>query len=149
MGCKIVSLNSEETITMINTSRLSISGMLFGLGLLTSSVIFSAPAQAVSPSSYPLSCRNISIRSDLLSASCRTVAGNYRNSSIRIQGIENSDGRLVFTRLGVASSYQRTCRNIGISGATLTASCRRINGSYLGTSILIPGIKNINGDLTY
>jgi CVNH domain len=132
---------------MIKLYSLGISGTLFGL--LASTTILSSPAHAVSPSSYQSSCRNIRISSDLLSASCRTIAGSYRNSSIRIQGIENRDGYLYFTRLGVASSYQRSCRNIGIAGATLTASCRRINGTYRGTSIFIPGIKNINGDLSY
>lgn len=134
---------------MINLFRPGTSGLLFGCGLIVSSVTFSGPAQAVSPSSYQSSCRNISIDGSRLSASCRTIAGNYISSSIYVQGIENKDGRLNFTRLGVASSYQRTCNNIGIAGATLTASCRKINGTYEGTSILIPGIKNINGDLTY
>ncbi len=131
------------------SSPLGISVITLGLGLLASTTTFSSPAQAVSPSSYQSSCRNITISSDLLSASCRTISGSYRNSSIRIQGIQNKDGVLDFTRLGVASSYQRTCGNIGIAGATLTSSCRRINGTYRSTSILIPGIKNINGDLTY
>jgi CVNH domain len=131
------------------SSRLGVSAVTLGLGLLASTTTFSSPAQAVEPSSYQSSCRNITISADLLTANCRTISGGYRTSSIRVQGIQNKDGVLDFTRLGVASSYQRTCGSIGVAGATLTASCRRINGTYRSTSILIPGIKNINGDLTY
>ncbi|MEH2394209.1 MAG: hypothetical protein V7K21_21935 [Nostoc sp.] len=46
------------------------------------------------------------------------------------------------------SSYPAFCRNIGVAGATLTASCRRINGTYNSTSILIKGIYK-NGVLRY
>jgi hypothetical protein len=131
------------------SSRLGISIVTLGLGLLASTTTFSPPAQAVEASSYQSSCRNIGISGDLLSANCRTRAGGYKNTNIRVRGIENNDGNLRFVGLGVSSSYQRSCRNIGVAGATLTASCRRINGTYKGTAILIPGIKNIDGNLTY
>ncbi len=45
------------------------------------------------------------------------------------------------------SSFQRTCRSIGVTGATLHATCRRINGSWNRTAIQIRGIENINGSL--
>lgn len=133
---------------MTNSYRTSISGILFGL--LAIPLVLPAPAQAISPSSYQSSCRNIKISDgDLLSAACRTTSGGYRISSVRIQGIQNKDGQLNFTRLNVASSYKLTCKSIGVAGATLTASCKKINDTYVNTSILIPGIKNINGDLSY
>ena len=47
------------------------------------------------------------------------------------------------------SSYQNSCRDISVVGATLTASCRRRNGTYNPTSILIRGIENIDGYLSY
>lgn len=47
------------------------------------------------------------------------------------------------------SSYQSSCRNISVAGATLTASCRRRNGTYNPTSILIRGIYNNDGNLRY
>ncbi|MCC5627214.1 CVNH domain-containing protein [Nostoc sphaeroides CHAB 2801] len=47
------------------------------------------------------------------------------------------------------STYQNSCRNIGVTGATLTANCRRRNGTFNRTSILIRGIDNINGNLRY
>lgn len=45
------------------------------------------------------------------------------------------------------SSFQLTCREIGVSGATLHATCRRMNGSWNRTAIQIRGIENINGNL--
>ena len=47
------------------------------------------------------------------------------------------------------SSYQSSCENIKITGTTLSARCRRVNGSTKSTSILIRGIENLNGNLTY
>jgi CVNH domain len=132
------------------SSRLGVSAVTLGLGLLASTTTFSPPAQAVEASSYQSSCRNIRISGDLLSANCRTRAGDYKDTNIRVRGIENNDGNLKFVGLGVSSSYQRSCQNIGVAGATLTASCRRINGTYNNrAAILIPGIKNIDGNLTY
>jgi hypothetical protein len=135
---------------MINSNRKSILGALFGLGLLVSPLMAHASAQAASSSSYQSSCKDIKISDgDLLSAKCRTQAGKYKQSSVRIQGIQNKDGKLIFTSLDVGSSYPKTCKKVNISGATLTAKCKKINRDYVKAAILIPGIKNINGDLTY
>ncbi|KAF3888592.1 MULTISPECIES: mannose-binding lectin [Nostocales] len=43
------------------------------------------------------------------------------------------------------SSYQKTCNNILVSGNVLSANCRRINGTFKQTSIVLRGIENING----
>ena len=48
-----------------------------------------------------------------------------------------------------ASTYQMSCRHIGVAGSTLFANCRRMDGSFNRTSILIPGIENIDGVLRY
>jgi hypothetical protein len=47
------------------------------------------------------------------------------------------------------SNYQNSCWNTQVDGATLSARCRRINGGSIRTSILIRGIENQNGNLTY
>jgi hypothetical protein len=47
------------------------------------------------------------------------------------------------------SSYQSSCQNINITGATLSARGRLANASTKSTSILIRGIENQNGSLTY
>ncbi|MDF5734642.1 MULTISPECIES: CVNH domain-containing protein [unclassified Nostoc] len=108
---------------------------------------FAAPTD---PSSYAASCQNIRVTGATLTASCRRVNGTYNSTSILIRGIFNGNGVLLYSsNPRSASSYQNSCRNIGVTGATLTASCRRINGTYNSTSILIKGIYNNNGVLRY
>ena len=48
-----------------------------------------------------------------------------------------------------ASSCEMSCTHIGAAGSALLAHCRRIDGDFDRTSILIPGIANINGVLHY
>ncbi|MBD2778933.1 CVNH domain-containing protein [Iningainema tapete] len=108
---------------------------------------FAAPT---SPSSYQSSCQNIGVSGATLTAQCRRINGTFNNTSILIRGIYNDNGVLRYTsNATAASSYQSSCRNIGVSGATLTAQCRRINGTFNNTSILIRGIYNDNGVLRY
>jgi hypothetical protein len=45
------------------------------------------------------------------------------------------------------SSFQRSCRDITVSGAVLSAVCRRMDGSWNRTAIQIDGIENIDGHL--
>ncbi|KAF3883840.1 MULTISPECIES: mannose-binding lectin [Nostocales] len=47
------------------------------------------------------------------------------------------------------SSYQESCENMSVAGDILTAYCRRMDGTYNHTSILIRGICNDNGVLRY
>lgn len=47
------------------------------------------------------------------------------------------------------SSYQNSCTDLNVTGATLSGKCRRRNGRDRRTSILIRGIYNNNGTLTY
>ena len=112
------------------------------------SVFCALPTAHAQPSSYPASCRNISISGATLTASCRRIDGTYNKTSILLQGIANTNGVLTADP-GQAASFQNSCRQIEVAGATLTASCRRIDGTYNNTSFLIPGIANINGVLQY
>lgn len=48
-----------------------------------------------------------------------------------------------------SSSFQETCRDIRIYGATLSARCLTERGSYVSTSIEIRGVSNNNGILEY
>ncbi|MEM7727105.1 MAG: CVNH domain-containing protein [Cyanobacteria bacterium P01_A01_bin.45] len=101
-------------------------------------------------SSYQKSCRNISIRGNLLSASCRTIRGSYKNTKLTLLGIQNIDGVLKYEgNPNAKSSYQKSCRNISISGNRLSASCRTIRGSYKDTRLTLLGIENIDGVLKY
>ncbi|MDF5720280.1 MAG: CVNH domain-containing protein [Rhizonema sp. PD37] len=119
-------------------------------GLMATSYV-NVPSASAAISSFQSSCRNISISGDTLSASCRRVNGTFNNkASIRIRGIKNNNGNLMFIGLNNASSFQSSCRNISITGDTLSASCRRVNGTFSNSaSILLRDIKNNNGNLTY
>lgn len=46
-----------------------------------------------------------------------------------------------------SSTYQKSCRDISISGDVLSANCRRVDHSLNSTSIELRGIENINGTL--
>jgi hypothetical protein len=106
-------------------------------------------ANAQAPSSFQNSCRNISIAGSTLSAECRRINGSFAQTSILLRGIANIDGRLTAGNLNTASSFQDSCSNIQITGVTLTAACRRMNGSFQNSSILLPGIHNRDGVLKY
>jgi hypothetical protein len=48
-----------------------------------------------------------------------------------------------------ASTFQASCRHIRIAGSTVSAECRRNNGSYKPTWLRIAGVENLNGTLHY
>ncbi|BAZ08594.1 hypothetical protein NIES4071_03990 [Calothrix sp. NIES-4071] len=100
-------------------------------------------------SSFQNSCSNLSIAGDTLSATCRTRNGSYNNTSIRIRGIANNNGNLIYTGRNRTSSYPSSCRNITIYMDRLAANCRTRNGGFNQTAIRVPGIKNYNGYLRY
>ena len=106
-------------------------------------------------SSFQQTCSNISFaysgNAPAIQAVCLTAAGAPHSTSLVIQGISNQNGNL--TNSGGSSSFQQSCGNIQIgvttSSATLTAFCRTTSGSSNSTSILLNGISNSNGNLTY
>jgi hypothetical protein len=108
----------------------------------------SSSAQAEAPSSFQKSCTNITVSGATLQANCRKVDGTWDSTSIEIMGIENINGVLKVTGAS-PSSYQKTCRDIGINGDVLMATCQKVDGSWQGTSLEVPGIANINGVLKY
>ena len=112
-------------------------------------LILPISAQAQPMSSYQNSCRHVRAEAATLYAQCRRVNGTYNDSAIEIRGIANTNGNLQFTSMAQPSSYQLSCRRIRATGNTLTAACRRIDGSYHLSSTMIPGIANINGNLQY
>jgi hypothetical protein len=106
-------------------------------------------ANAQAPSTFQNSCRNLTIAGNTLAAECRRIDGSFAQTSILLRGIANNDGTLTIVGLGSQSSFQNSCSNIQITGITLTATCRRMNGSSNNSSILLPGIGNDNGVLKY
>ncbi|KAB8331488.1 hypothetical protein SD80_023610 [Scytonema tolypothrichoides VB-61278] len=125
---------------------------LAACGAIMATIPINPPALAAptDPSSYQNSCQNIGVSGATLTAQCRRRNGTFNNTSILIRGIYNDDGNLRYTsNATAASSYAASCQNIRVSGATLTAQCRRRNGTFNNTSILIRGIYNDNGVLRY
>jgi hypothetical protein len=118
-------------------------------GLLVFAPLAAAPAQAQPASSYQNSCSGIRAEGAVLVAHCRRMDGSYDWTRLPIRGVANIDGHLQFQGMRQVSSFQNSCSGIYVSGDVLSANCRRIDGSYRRSSIEIPGIANINGQLQY
>jgi len=131
--------------------RLMILAACGSTALATDFVVNTTPATAQTVSSYPSSCRNINIDGDLLTGVCLRTNLTSQRTFVRIRGIENSNGTLLSlgTQPNQPSTYQNSCRNEQIFGSTLVALCRRIDGSEQRTSVVLPGIENRNGNLSY
>jgi hypothetical protein len=119
---------------------------MFGISLCGLPIV---PSAAQATSSFQSSCNNISIAGNALVANCRRVDGSVNRTSIVLEGIENIDGQLQMTGRGRPATFQDSCRHILMYGSTLTARCRRVDGSYEKTSVELPEISNIDGNLQY
>ncbi|MHC5719630.1 MAG: mannose-binding lectin, partial [Nostoc sp.] len=106
-------------------------------------------APAVISSTYQQTCTDISIQGNILSATCKKRDGSLKNTSIVLKGIENIDGGLKVTDPNKPSNYHETCTEISIQGNVLSATCKRADGSPNKTSLVLDGIENIDGNLTY
>jgi hypothetical protein len=122
--------------------------ILFSI-LATSISLLSTPTGAQQASTFQNSCRNIRVAGNTLSATCLRANLTRNNTSILIRGIDNINGVLIAGNINNLSTYQNSCRNIQIYGITLVARCQRRNGTFNLTSVFVPGINNINGNLTY
>jgi hypothetical protein len=118
------------------------------------------PALA-NPSSFQLTCSNIAFAYHgfpmlpslpELRAVCLTIAPTPgpNATSLILTGISNQNGDL--TQGTGASSFQASCGNIRIDvdirNVTLSAFCRRINGTFEQTTLPLNNISNRNGVLT-
>lgn len=124
------------------------------------------PVPQLPAGSYKQSCTNASVRSGLLSATCKDSAGRYQNTSLRYEDCRGRDIANINGRLSCAiggggggnavptGSYQRTCTNAYMSGTILHANCRLAIGSSTRRTSLDTrdcrgrDIGNINGQLT-
>ena len=124
---------------------------LFGLIslLLTCTCVGVNKPASARLSNFQNSCNNISISGNILSATCNSLNGQGRQTSIVLNGIENINGKLRITDVTQPSNFQDSCTNISIDGNELSAICAKINGQRRQTSIVLNGIENINGILEY
>jgi hypothetical protein len=108
-----------------------------------------APPQNPNSSSFHLTCRNISINSNILSAECDRGGGSYIPTSIGLRGIWNRNGTLQEDPNTSSSSFQLSCRDLSIQGNVLSASCDNGNGAVIRSQLRLGGIWNDQGALRY
>jgi CVNH domain len=97
------------------------------------------------PGSYIATCKEVTFTpTEITHAACRTISGSFRVGSLILQGcltpVVNQDGFLDCDcdKGGAAAppgSYRRTCHGIRMNGSTLSAQCRRTDGSYTASSL--------------
>lgn len=102
-------------------------------------------AQAAPSGSYEQTCTNIGMNGDTLTATCKTFSGSMNSTSLPfatscVGVISNVDGNLACT--GPTGSYALTCQNASVSGDKLTASCKRINGSWMTSTTRFSGFQH-------
>jgi hypothetical protein len=129
---------------LLSTSEMTGSALLL-FALLSAS----GAASAQSVSTYDMSCSHIGVVGKTLFADCRRIGRGFKKAELPIAGVENHNGALRFTSMYQASTFQDSCGDIEVAGKILSARCRRIDGGFTRTSIPIPGIENIDGDLRY
>ncbi|MDF5711301.1 MAG: CVNH domain-containing protein [Nostoc sp. S4] len=119
-----------------------------GLTLLTATV--TSPAFARSPSTFQYTCRNMSIKSNVLYAICKKIDGTENKARIVLRGIDNQDGFLVDNGSNYPASFQASCYSATVVGNELIGTCAKINRQEAVLSkIEIKGIRNENGNLKY
>jgi CVNH domain len=114
----------------------------------------------IPPGTYQQTCSNIVVSPNLLSAICRTITNDTRQSQIANPGacrsaVENRDGFLTCDMGNAAApggSYRESCHGIVTNGTVLSAECRRGDGAYIHSSIDFArcggDISNNQGKLT-
>ncbi len=108
------------------------------------------------PSSFQKTCSNILFEYGAdggaeIHATCLRSDGSPNKTSIAMPAIANNNGMLEMA--GDTASFQQSCGNIRLgvtlSFVTLYANCRRTDGMFIETSIGVPDIKNVDGNLSH
>ncbi|MBI3705712.1 MAG: hypothetical protein HY244_18105 [Rhizobiales bacterium] len=108
-----------------------------------------AQAQSAPAGSYQKTCTGISVSGTTLNASCKTFSGQSMQTNLPyyascVGDIGNINGTLACA--GPNGSYALTCTNATVSGNTLSASCKKINGQMQQTSL--PGFQGFQGNIS-
>jgi hypothetical protein len=110
---------------------------------------------AMRPSTFQKTCTGIRYTTSkgkpAVTAHCRAIDQRNLTTTLVLAGISNIDGKLT-QGLG-DSSFHLSCENISIGAdgdsVTLSAVCRRIDGTKMPTSLPLQAIENKNGRLSY
>ncbi len=145
-------------------------GGLLGLLFMCSIAATAAQAQQIPPpGSYRQSCNRILFNNNVITAFCRTRAGDFRATMLNVSfcaprgDISNQNGQLTCDRGRVGpppppplphGSYRRSCQNMSVSpDGVLRAECRTMNGAWVRTRLNLntcgrgADISNQNGQL--
>ncbi|MEH1931770.1 CVNH domain-containing protein [Nostoc sp.] len=139
---------------MATTSTTTLEQFYFRIITVVSLTLLTAtaasPAFARSPSTFQNSCRNTSLKSNVLSAICRKGDGRENKTSIILRGINNRNGLLVDDGGNFPASFQASCYSAAVISDELLANCFKINRTEaVFNKIKIQGIRNENGNLKY
>ena len=96
---------------------------------------------------FQYNCKDISIAGATLAANClRVWDGRLISTSIMLGGLANDDGQLRFASGNRMSpgTFQNSCQDISVNGNRLTAHCRRNDGSYQQTTLVITPDIHVN-----
>jgi hypothetical protein len=137
-----------------------VQSIVFSYGFITSAsasglaliwATFSSSTFARPPSTFQSGCRNVKLKSNVLSAICRSSDGrSERFSILLLKGIENQDERLIDTGKNIDASFQNSCLTTSVNGDLLIATSFRTNPKESILSTLnIQGICNDDGRLAY
>ncbi|MBN3948985.1 MAG: hypothetical protein HWQ38_21975 [Nostoc sp. NMS7] len=139
---------------MATTSTTTLEQFYFRIITVVSLTLLTAtaasPAFARSPSTFQNSCRNTSLKSNVLSAICRKKDGGEKKTGIILRGINNRNGLLIDDGGNSPASFQASCYSAAVIGDELLANCFKINRTEaVFNRIKIQGIRNENGNLKY
>jgi CVNH domain-containing protein len=114
-----------------------------------------AATPALAASSFQNTCSNVAFvysgNNAALDAVCLRANGTPNHTTLNLPGISNQNGNLV--QGSGASTFQESCGHILINvvdftEVTLSAFCRKVDGSFNRTSVPLNNISNQNGVLT-
>ena len=105
------------------------------------------------PGSYLQTCRDVSLVEGVLRASCKKLDGRWQVSQLAALNecksqIRNIDGYLTCDRgtsSAPAGSYLKTCHDVQVIDTSMTARCKRKNGTWI--SARLDGFDQCVGDI--
>jgi len=146
---------SPLNLTKIKKVPTMIKSIISSAALIFCVFALQATAYAANPpGSYQQTCTNIVLNGETLSASCTRFDGSQNNTELPFATscvgiISNVDGNLVCT--GATGSFARTCKDSAVANNKLSATCQKVDGSWIPSSTSFSGfqhpVTNCNGQL--
>jgi hypothetical protein len=124
----------------------TVSAFINGMTAVTLLAATAAYAAEVPGGSWKQSCSNASFNGKRLSATCARVDGSFQKSNLgysracaKGSSVSNMDGNLVCDQYRAYAmpngSWTDSCREPVMKGPLLVANCKRMDGSWMQSSI--------------